>query len=70
MELYLRGLARNETEAGEESPIGIILCAEKNSGQIELLDLGSAGIHAAKYLTVLPLLSSERNCIVQSRLLE
>ena len=54
MELYLRWLARNETEAGEESPIGIILCAEKNSEQIELLELGGAGIHVAEYLTVLP----------------
>jgi len=54
MELYLRWLARNETEVGEESPLGIILCAEKNSEQIELLELGSAGIHVAEYLTVLP----------------
>jgi predicted nuclease of restriction endonuclease-like (RecB) superfamily len=54
MELYLRWLEKNETEAGEESPIGIILCAAKNTEQIELLELGSAGIHVAEYLTVLP----------------
>jgi len=54
MELYLRWLAKNETELGEESPLGIILCAGKNTEQIELLELGSAGIHVAEYLTVLP----------------
>lgn len=54
MELYLRWLARYETEDGETSPLGIILCADKSSEQIELLELGSAGIHVAEYLTVLP----------------
>ncbi|WP_348269453.1 PDDEXK nuclease domain-containing protein [Edaphobacter paludis] len=54
MELYLRWLARYETEADEEAPLGIILCTGKNTEQIELLELGSAGIHVAEYLTVLP----------------
>jgi predicted nuclease of restriction endonuclease-like (RecB) superfamily len=54
MELYLRWLAQNEAEAGEELPLGIILCAGKNTEQIELLELGTAGIHVAEYLTVLP----------------
>lgn len=54
MELYLRWLAQNETEAGENPPLGIILCAGKNSEQIELLELSAAGIHVAEYLTVLP----------------
>lgn len=54
MELYLRWLARYETEEGEETPLGIILCAGKNTEQIELLELGAAGIHVAEYLTVLP----------------
>jgi predicted nuclease of restriction endonuclease-like (RecB) superfamily len=54
MELYLRWLAKYETEPGEQSPMGIILCAGKNTEQIELLELGSAGIHVAEYLTVLP----------------
>jgi PAS domain S-box-containing protein len=35
-------------------PLGIILCAGKNTEQIELLELGTAGIHVAEYLTVLP----------------
>jgi predicted nuclease of restriction endonuclease-like (RecB) superfamily len=54
MELYLRWLAQNEREPEENLPLGIILCAGKNSEQIELLELGTAGIHVAEYLTVLP----------------
>lgn len=38
----------------EELPLGIILCAGKNTEQIKLLELGAAGIHVADYLTVLP----------------
>jgi hypothetical protein len=54
MELYLRWLARYETEEGEGSPLGIILCADKSTEQIELLELDAASIHVAEYLTVLP----------------
>jgi hypothetical protein len=38
MELYLRWLAKHEREPGEQSPMGIILCAGKNTEQIELLE--------------------------------
>ena len=54
MELYLRWLARHEQEPGEAPPLGIILCAAKQQEQIELLELGQAGIHVAEYLTTLP----------------
>ncbi|WP_342451308.1 PDDEXK nuclease domain-containing protein [Piscinibacter koreensis] len=54
MELYLRWLERYEKEPGDEPPLGIILCAGKKQEQIELLELGKAGIHVAQYLTVLP----------------
>ncbi len=54
MELYLRWLDKYERKPGEESPLGIILCAGKNAEQIELLELGRSGIHVAEYLTVLP----------------
>ena len=54
MELYLRWLAKHEQQAGEESPLGIILCAGKKEEQIELLELGQSGIHVAEYLTMLP----------------
>jgi predicted nuclease of restriction endonuclease-like (RecB) superfamily len=39
MELYLRWLDQHERKPGEESPLGIILCAGKNTEQIELLEL-------------------------------
>jgi len=54
MELYLRWLEKHERKPDEYSPLGIILCAGKNSEQIELLELDRSGIHVAEYLTVLP----------------
>lgn len=54
MELYLRWLEKNETQADEESPIGLILCARKSTEQIELLQLEKSGIRLAEYLTGLP----------------
>ena len=54
MELYLRWLDKYEKEEGENSPLGIILCTDKKSEQIELLELHNSNIHVAQYLTVLP----------------
>ena len=54
MELYLRWLDKYERQPDELSPLGIILCAGKNTEQVELLELGASGIHVAEYLTVLP----------------
>jgi len=54
VELYLKWLDRYEKEEGENSPIGIILCADKQNEQIELLELDKSNIHVAQYLTVLP----------------
>ena len=51
MVLYLRWLEKNETEPDEEQPIGLILCAEGNSEQIELLQLDKANIKVAEYIT-------------------
>ena len=39
MELYLRWLDKYERRSGEEAPIGLILCSEKDEEQIELLRL-------------------------------
>ena len=39
MELYLRWLEQNEMQPGEESPLGLLLCTEGSSEQIELLQL-------------------------------
>lgn len=54
MELYLRWLDKYERCTGEETPIGLILCAGKKTERIELLELGRSGIHVAEYLTELP----------------
>jgi hypothetical protein len=54
MELYLRWLAKYESEEAEDQPLGIILCAGASTRQIELLELDAAGIHVAEYLSVLP----------------
>lgn len=54
MELYLRWLEKNEMQQGEESPLGLLLCTEGSSEQIELLQLDKAGIQVAQYLTELP----------------
>ena len=54
MELYLRWLDRYESRPGEEPPIGLILCSEKNQEQIELLQLDRGEIRVAEYLVELP----------------
>ena len=43
-----------ERNEGENPTIGMILCAGKKQEQIELLELGTSGIHVAKYLVELP----------------
>ena len=55
MELYLRWLEKYEAELNEEQPIGLILCAEGNHEQIELLQLDKTNIKVAEFITkVLP----------------
>ena len=54
MELYLGWLNRHERQEGENAPIGLILCAEKSSEQIELLQLDQDNIMVAEYWTVFP----------------
>jgi predicted nuclease of restriction endonuclease-like (RecB) superfamily len=54
MELYLRWLDKYEKQAGEQPPLGIILCARKDQELVELLELDQTGIHVAEYLTELP----------------
>jgi len=61
MELYLKWLDRYERKAGEEQPIGLILCAGKLQETIELLDLEQSGIRVSSYWTdVLPKKELER----------
>lgn len=54
MELYLKWLNKYEKQEGEEFPIGLILCAEASSEQIELLGMQKDGIMVAEYWTDLP----------------
>jgi predicted nuclease of restriction endonuclease-like (RecB) superfamily len=54
VELYLRWLDKYEKQEGENSPLAIILCAEKKRESIELLEIDKSGIHIAEYLTELP----------------
>lgn len=51
VELYLKWLNKYEKSEGENPPIAIILCADKNDTVTELLELGNSGIHVAQYLT-------------------
>ena len=53
MELYLKWLEKYEKQEGENSPIGIILCAEASKEQIELLEMHKDGIMVAEYWTEL-----------------
>ena len=55
MELYLRWLAKYEQRPGEDSPIGLVLCAGKKQETLELLELEKSGIRVASYWTkILP----------------
>ena len=54
MELYLKWLDKYEKQAGEQKPIGLILCAETSREQIELLEMHKDGIMVAEYWTELP----------------
>jgi len=54
MEWYLKWLDKHERRPEEEKPLGIIICADKDQEDIELLELDKNGIHVAQYLTELP----------------
>ena len=50
----LRYLEKYEMVEGENTPVGLILCAGKNEEHIELLQLNKSNIRVADYLTQLP----------------
>jgi len=54
MEFYLHWLDKHERAPGEESPIGMILCASADAEQVELCQLDTKAIRVSKYLTELP----------------
>ena len=51
IELYLKWLDKYERRQGEESPVGLILCAGKSTEEVELLSLDDSGIRVAEYVT-------------------
>ncbi len=55
MELYFRQLEKYEWTEGKESPIALILCAEKSQETIELMELDNGNIYVGQYLTKMPL---------------
>jgi len=54
MDFYLKWLNRYERGESEEAPIGLILCAEVDREQIELLEMDKDGIAMAEYWAFLP----------------
>ncbi len=54
VELYLRWVNKFERAEGEETPIALILCADKSQETIELMELDGGDIHVGQYLTKMP----------------
>ena len=54
MELYLNWLNKYERQPGEKAPIGLILCTEAGTEQVELLNMEKDHIMVAEYWTELP----------------
>lgn len=54
MDLYLKWLNKHERQEGEKEPIGLILCAETNKEQVELLEMHKDKIMVAEYWTEMP----------------
>lgn len=66
MEFYLRWLDEHERAPGEESPIGLILCAAADAEQVELFRLDDKSIRVSEYLTELPPLTLLRTRLHQA----
>ncbi|MGL4567113.1 MAG: PDDEXK nuclease domain-containing protein, partial [Fusobacteriaceae bacterium] len=54
VELYLKWLNKHERQEHENEPIALILCASKDSEEIELLGLTEGNIRVSEYLSSLP----------------
>lgn len=50
MELYLAWLTEHESVAGEEPPLGLILCAGKNDETVRLLGMNTGHVRVASYV--------------------
>ncbi|MFZ5496007.1 MAG: PDDEXK nuclease domain-containing protein [Verrucomicrobiota bacterium] len=61
MELYLAWLRENERVEGEQNPVGLILCADRNDETVRLLGLNEGPVRVASYLAdMLPKKELER----------
>ena len=61
LELYLAWLNKHERAAGEEAPVGLLLCTQAGAEQMELLQIGKGDVHVAQYITEkLPITLLER----------
>lgn len=71
MDLYLNWLNKYERQDGEEAPIGLILCAEAGTEQVELLNMQKDNILVAEYWTELPpkklLVEKLHNALIEVR---
>ncbi len=54
MELYLNWLDKYERQPDEAAPIGLILCAQAGTEQVELMNMQKDNIMVAEYWTELP----------------
>jgi hypothetical protein len=55
MNLYLNYYRKNEMTEGDNPPVGIILCADKNDALVEYATTGlSNDVFVSKYLVQLP----------------
>ena len=54
LELYLNWLDKYERQPDEAAPIGLILCAQAGTEQVELMNLQKDNIMVAQYWTELP----------------
>jgi hypothetical protein len=52
--LWKKWLDKYEKQGGEQSPVGLILCAVASKEQIELLEIHKDGIMVAEYWAALP----------------
>ena len=68
MNFYLNYLAKEETEDGENPPIGLILCSEKNETHVEYALGGLANqVFVSKYQLHLPTAEELENLIKRTR---
>jgi hypothetical protein len=54
MRFYLNYLAKEVAKPGENPPIGILLCTEKDSEVVHFATAGDEGLFVSRYLLELP----------------